>query len=537
MRQKPYDHLSTSGDMDLEWYHQKSLMAVSRRSHFSGPHGGLLIRVDARSRVGLQQQIYAAVRRAILDGVVPPGMRLASSRALAEDLCVSRTTTLLAYEQLTAEGYLATHHGSGTFVAHELPDDLARVSPPRPAARTRHPPLSRRGVALAATPSPPRRIPGPPRPFRLGAPGLDLFPLRLWSQLVNRRLKAVTLSQLDYGDAAGFRGLREAIADHVQAARGTRCTADQVVVVAGAQRGLEQICDFVLDPGDAAWLEEPGYFGARSALAGAGARIVPVAVDDHGLNVDAGVARARNARLVYVTPSHQFPLGVPMSLSRRLALLKWAGAASAWVVEDDYDSEFRYGARPVPCLHGLDVDGRVIYIGSFSKTLFPALRLGFLIVPADLREPLVSARRAAEVHPPLLEQAVLAEFMAGGHFARHLRRMRAAYRERLEALVAAAERYCAGVLHVRPVKTGLHAVADLEDVPAEVVCREARDRGVDVTPLAAYYLRRPRGTNGLVLGFGAVGPDAIRGGMERLAVAIEAARRLRRSPSGARRAS
>ena len=502
-------------------------MSSTTHSHLGRANSGLLIRIDARVRAGLQQQIYAAIRRAILDGVVAPGVQLASSRALADDLCVSRTTTLLAYEQLTAEGYVTTRHGSGTFVARELPDDLARITTPRSTTRIKHPPLSRRGAALAATPAPPRRLPGPPHPFRLGAPGLDLFPLRLWSQLVNRRLRSLTLAQLDYGDPAGFLGLREAIADHVQAARGTRCTADQVVIVGGAQRGIEQICDFVLDPGDKAWLEEPGYFGARSALAGARARIVPVPVDDYGLNVEAGIRLARDARLVYVTPSHQFPSGVPMSLPRRLALLKWASAAGAWVVEDDYDSEFRYGTRPVPCLHGLDPDGRVIYVGSFSKTLFPALRLGFLIVPADLREPLLAARRAADVHPPMLDQAVLADLMEGGHFERHLRRMRAAYRERLEALLAAANRYCAGALRVRPVKTGLHAVADLTAAPADGVCREARDRGVDVTSLAAYYLHRPRGTNGLVLGFGTVRPEAVRSGMERLASAIDAASRAR----------
>ena len=237
------------------------------------------------------------------------------------------------------------------------------------------------------------------------------------------------------------------------------------------------------------------------------------------------MTRARDARLVYVTPSHQFPIGVPMSLPRRLALLKWASAAGAWVVEDDYDSEFRYSARPVPCLHGLDTDGRVIYVGSFSKTLFPALRLGFLIVPADLREPLLAGRRAADVHPPLLEQTALADLMADGHFERHLRRMRAAYTERLGALSAATERYGSGMLRLRPVRTGLHAVADLSGASADAVCREARSRGVDVTSLSAYYLQRPRGVNGLVLGFGAVGPDGIRSGMERLAAAIEAARR------------
>src|SRR4029453_2242049 len=213
-------------------------------SHLGRSPSGLLIRIDPRARAGLQQQIYTAIRRAILDGVVTPGTQLASSRALADDLCVSRTTTLLAYEQLAAEGYVTARHGSGTFVAQELPDDLSRLSAPRLVTKPRHPPLSDRGAALATTTSPLRRFPGAPRAFRLGAPGLDLFPLRLWSQLVNRRLRTITQAHLDYGDPAGFKGLREAIADHVQAARGTRCTADQVVIVAGAQRGLEHICNF-----------------------------------------------------------------------------------------------------------------------------------------------------------------------------------------------------------------------------------------------------------------------------------------------------
>jgi Aminotransferase class I and II len=258
-----------------------------------------------------------------------------------------------------------------------------------------------------ATPRGARRLDGPPRPFRIGTPGVDLFPVRVWSRLASRRLRSVTAGQLDYGDSAGLRGLREAIAEHVKTARGTQCDADQVLVVAGAQQGLDLICRLLLDPGDPVWMEDPGYPGARSALEGAGARILPVRVDPDGLDVEAGVRTAGNARLAYVTPSHQYPLGVPMSLPRRLALLKWATAARAWVVEDDYDSEFRYGARPIPCLHGLDVDGRVIYVGSFSKTLFPALRLGFVIVPPDLQDRVVAARSAADQHPPWLEQAVL----------------------------------------------------------------------------------------------------------------------------------
>jgi len=489
------------------------------------PATSLLIRLDPRARGALQQQIYAGTRRAILDGVVAPGTRLTSSRAVAEDLGVSRTTAVLALEQLLAEGYLTARRGSGTFVAHDLPDDLPQVRASRPAPSLKHPPLSRRGAALAAAPQGARRLGGPPRPFRIGTPGVDLFPVRLWSQLVNRRLRSVTSAQLDYGEAAGLRVLREAIAEHVQTARGTECGADQVVVVAGAQQGLDLVCRLLLDRGDRVWMEEPGYPGARSALVGAGVRILPVRVDAEGLDVEAGVRQAGDARLVYVTPSHQYPLGVPMSLPRRLALLKWASRARAWVVEDDYDSDFRYGARPIPCLHGLDVDGRVIYVGSFSKTLFPALRLGFVIVPSDLQGRLVAARAAADQHPPVLDQTVLADFIVEGHFARHLRRMRAAYRERLEALAAAAERFCHGVLRLRAAQTGLHVVADLDGVDAVRVSREAAIRGVEVTPLSAYFVRRERAVNGLVLGFAAVRPEASSSGMERLAAAIETARR------------
>jgi GntR family transcriptional regulator/MocR family aminotransferase len=354
---------------------------------------------------------------------------------------------------------------------------------------------------------------------------VDLFPAALWWRLASRRLRSITPTQLDYGEPAGLRALREAIAGHVPAARGTRFGADQVLIVAGAQQGLELISRVLLDPGDRVWMEEPGYPGARSALLGAGARILPVPVDAEGLAVEAGARGAGDARLAYVTPSHQYPLGVPMGLPRRLALLRWASRAGAWVVEDDYDSEFRYGARPVPCLHGLDVDGRVIYVGSFSKTLFPALRLGFLIVPPDLQGGLVAARAAADQHPPVLDQAVLADFIGEGHFARHLRRMRLAYRERLEALTDATARYCSGALGLRPTRTGLHAIADLEGADAGRVSREAAARGVEAAPLSAYYAGRGRCPNALVLGFAAVRPEAARRAMERLAAAIEAARR------------
>jgi GntR family transcriptional regulator/MocR family aminotransferase len=485
------------------------------------PASSILIHLDPRTRGPLQQQIYSGIRVAILDGVLEPGTRLPSSRALAEELGVSRTTVLLSLEQLLSEGYLAAHRGSGTFVARELPDDLPHSGPSGPAPEPRHPPLSARGAALAAVPPAARRLAGPPRAFRIGSPALELFPLRLWSQLARRRLRSLAPEQLDYGEAKGHRDLREAIAGQVRT-RGTQCTAEQVIIVGGSQRALDLICQLLLDPGDQAWMEEPGFPGARLALLGAGARIVPVQVDADGLDVEAGARSAGGARLAYCTPSHQFPLGVPMSLPRRLALLKWASAARAWVIEDDYDGEFRYGTHPIPCLHGLDVDGRVIYVGSFSKTLFPALRLGFLIVPPDLR---VAVRRAAVAQPPVLDQAVLADFISGGHFDRHVRRMRAAYRERLAALAAAAERCCPGELHLRPVRTGLHVVADLDGVDAEKVFQEAAARGVEVTPLCSYFAHPASAANALVLGFAAVDAGAVQRGMERLAAAIAAARR------------
>jgi len=505
-------------------------MAATLDSQSPRAPAELFIRIDVRAADGLQQQVYAGVRRAILDGVLAPGTRLPSSRSLADDLRVSRTTTLMAYEQLRAEGYLAARRGSGTYVAQELPDDLPRRLAPRRLARGKHPHLSRRGAALAGTPSPARRLDGPPRPFRLGVPALDVFPIRMWTQLVARRLRSITSERLDYADAAGLLDLRQAVAEHVRTSRATACTADQVLIVAGAQRGLQLICSVLLDAGDRVWLEEPGYPGARSAFMQAGADIVPVRVDSHGLDVAAGSRQAPDARMAYVTPSNQFPLGVPMILMRRLALLKWAGRAGAWIVEDDYDSEFRYSTRPFPCLHGLDADGRVLYVGTFAKSIFPALRLGFVIVPEDIRDRFVAARRAADLHPPLLEQMALADFIGNGHYATHLRRMRSIYRERMEALAAAAAELCDGGLRLRPIQTGLHAVADLAGVDEERVCEEAAARGIEVAPLHTYFLGR-RSANGLLLGFSSTPPAQLRQGMERLADAIAAARGPARAQS------
>lgn len=484
----------------------------------------MFIRIDPRQREPLQLQIYESVRRAILGGVLAPGARLPSSRMLADELGVSRLTAVLAFEQLVAEGYITARVGAGTFVNRELPDSDALTPVSATTALVQHPQLSRRGVSLSQMPRITRKIEGPPRAFRIGTPALDRFPVTLWNRLVSRHTRRLTTPQLDYGDAAGLPALREAIAAHVSRSRGTSCSSDQVIVVAGAQQGLDMIARLLLDPGDAAWMEEPGYPGARAALTAAGARIECVPVDEQGMIVDHSTMHSSTARLVFTTPSHQFPLGVPMSLPRRLALLRWARDAQAWVVEDDYDSEFRYGSRAIPCLHGLDTDGRVIYLGSFSKTLFPGLRLGYLIVPPDLHAPLVKARLASDIHPQTFLQGVVADFIGEGHFERHVRRMNFEYRARLQALEEGVHRYCQGALELRSVTTGLHAVADLLTGDDALVCREAFARGIETMPLSAYYsTRTPSAANGLLLGFGSVLPRVVTESVKRLAAAIEAA--------------
>jgi GntR family transcriptional regulator/MocR family aminotransferase len=510
----------------------------------------LLIALDPSGGETLQNQIYSAVRRAILDGALPPGARLPSSRALAEDLAVSRTTTLLAFEQLMAEGYLQASHGSGTFVSRELPDDRVARLPRAPASGLQRP-LSKRGALLMTVPPAARRLAPGARAFRLGVPALDLFPIRTWASLAQRRVRGLSLSQLDYSDILGYRPLREAIAAHVRLARGAVCTPDQVVIVSGAQRGLDQLFRLLLDPGDVALLEEPGYPAARGALLDAGARIRPALVDAAGLNIEAaaghgkhgkhghgqhgshgkGAQRGAGAKVVYVTPSHQFPLGVLMSLPRRLALLDWATRAGAWVVEDDYDTEFRYGTRPIPCLQGLDGGERVLYVGTFAKSLFPSLRLGFAIVPLALVEPLRAARRAADGQPHHLDQLVLADFIAEGHYERHLRRMRGVYAERLQAVLDSASRYCGDALRLRPIAAGLHLVGEVSE-PDEEVAAAAAARRVEVMPLSAYYLSPAARVNGLVLGFGCVRPQGLREGMEQLAAAIDDVQRQKRLPVG-----
>jgi GntR family transcriptional regulator/MocR family aminotransferase len=391
------------------------------------------ITLDPSAATPLYRQLYEGLRAAILSGRLKAGARLPATRALASDFGVSRNTVMNAYAQLLAEGYVEGEVGSGTYVSRTLPDELLHA---RSHAIQVHQltqegrRLSQRGARLASMQVPTPRFPSGVKAFRPGIPALDAFPYELWARLMARRWRRPQRALLGYGDPAGYRPLREAIAAYLGEARAVRCRAEQVIVVAGSQQALDLTARMLLDEGEGAWIEDPGYLGARGALVGAGARLAPIPVDGEGLDVAAGEVSSPAARLVYVTPSHQYPFGVTMSLPRRLALLKWASQAGAWVIEDDYDSEYRYAGRPLAALQGLDSEGRVIYLGTFSKVLFPALRLGYMVVPPDLVDAFMAARALSDRHCPVLDQAALADFIGDGHFARHIRRMRALYAER-----------------------------------------------------------------------------------------------------------
>jgi GntR family transcriptional regulator/MocR family aminotransferase len=488
----------------------------------AAPSAALPLTLPPLARDGaasLQAQLYDALRGAVLDGRLPVGARLPATRELAADLGVSRNTVVGAYARLTAEGYLDSRVGDGAYVARALPEALlqARRAIGAPPAGSRAA-LSERGRRLVANPvSPaPTGRDGGPLAFRVAMPAPDAFPEREWTRLVEHRLRRPA-DWLGYGDPAGYRPLREAIAAYLGAVRGVRCDPGQVVVTGGSQQALDLAARLLLDPGDAVALEDPGYPGARAVLLAAGARLQPVPVDAEGLIVGSAQGSALGgARLIYVTPSHQFPLGSTMSLRRRLALLDHAARAGAWVLEDDYDGEYRYAGRPLPALQGLDDAGRVIYLGTFSKVLAPGLRLGYVVAPPALTDAFVAARALTDRGSPGLEQAVLADFVAGGGFARHVRRTRLLYAERQHTLVEAARRDLGGLLEVRPAAAGMHLVGRLPAAANDrLVWGRLADAGVSSMPLSACALAEPP-FPGLVLGYAAASPDELREGVRRL---------------------
>ncbi|MEO6526232.1 MAG: PLP-dependent aminotransferase family protein [Gemmatimonadaceae bacterium] len=462
--------------------------------------------------VPLHRQVYSRIRSSILAGIFAPGARLPSTRTLAADLGMSRITIESAFTQLTAEGFLVRRVGAGSYVAAALPEV---IRPPRRAlprvtgissisgavavrGRRGTGALSARGRSISDAALDPEPV--GVRPFQPCMPALDAFPQATWARLLSRRARRGH-ELLAYGEAAGYRPLRQAVAAYLGSARGVRCDWRQIVILTGAQQGVELVSRLLLDPGDDVWHEEPGYLGARGAFLTAGANVVPVRVDADGLDVDAGIAAAPTARLAYATPSHQFPTGATMSLARRLALLSWAERADAWVLEDDYDSEFRYTGRPIAAVQGLDAAGRVIYVGTFNKVMFPSLRLAYLVAPPDLVDAVVAARALGDGHPPVQSQAALTDFIVEGHFGAHVRQMRALYQERRDVLVDALRAALGDGLRLGPVEAGMHLALSLpRGTDDRAIAAAADAEGLAVDYLSRHYMRRSA-RRGLLLGF------------------------------------
>ena len=489
------------------------------------------VNLDPRAAAPLYRQLYERLRGQILAGRLDAGARLPSTRVLAGLLGVSRSTTALAYDLLLQEGYIESRVGDGTRVArlHAEPGQPSSARPTTPALFRHNIPLSRRGRLLADLPFPEDvavQDAGADghqgNPFRISQPDIAHFPYATWARLVARRARHALPRVALYQHPHGYLPLREAIAAHIGLTRGVSCTPEHIIITAGTQEALALLAQVVADPGDPVWLEDPGYTGARGALLAAGATLIPVPVDHEGLDVGAGRQLCPQARLAVVTPSHQFPTCVTMSLRRRLALLAWAREADAWIVEDDYDSEYRFGGRPLEALHGLDSEGRVLYVGTFSKVLFPSMRLGYLVAPSDLLPAVRAARRFVDIHPPILGQMALADFIAEGHFARHLRRMRPLYQARRDALAQALRGELGDLLDVVVPQAGLNLAAWLPaGIDSRAIAARIAAQGL-ILPALSRFSRRPLERDGWLFGFASAAPEALRAGVHTLARAVRA---------------
>ncbi len=478
--------------------------------------------IDPDAPTPRYRQVFEQLRSAILDGRLRSGRRLPSTRALAKELGVSRNTVMAAYDQLFAEGYIDGTVGSGTRVSDTVPENVLEARNPSggPVAATK---TSRRAISKTADAL--QSAPGRTRTgndgiaFRSGSPEIDQFPWNLWSRMTSRFWRQPPRQLLSYGAVGGYMPLRTAIADYLRAVRGLTCEAEQVIVTTGAQQAIDLIARCLLNRGDRVWVEEPGYAGIRGVMTAVGASLVPVPVDKEGLDVDTGRTMCPDARMAIVTPSHQYPLGAVMSLPRRLKLLEWAAANDAWILEDDYDSEYRYAGRPISALQGLDADGSVIYVGTFSKVLFPAIRLGYMVLPPNLVDPMMRIRECLDEQTPIAMQPVLAEFVESGHFAAHVRRMRVLYAERQALLIQCLERELSDAFEVSPDEAGMHIVVRFKPhVPINDTELEhaAAAAGLSVHALSGYYAGDVR-ENGLILGYAGVEPRLIERGVKTLA--------------------
>lgn len=486
--------------------------------------GGALLptlRVDRTSGRPIVVQLVSAIRELILSGVLAPGQRLPSSRTFASDQGISRTTAIAVYESLVAEGLIVSQVGSGSYVSDVLKSKVESETADRAAKAAQPTRLANLAQRASEQFFPRLSHPRQPRPFVTGMPALDLFPMPLWAKLTARHLRSARGHMLGYAEASGLKELRVAIASHLRANRGIICDPEEVFILNGAQEAFNRIGSTLLDPGDPVWFENPGPIGARNSLLSCGARLVPVPVDDEGIDVAAGLAVEPNFRLAFVTPSHQHPLGAVMSLQRRFELIQAAERADAWIVEDDYDGEFYYSGHPPPTLKSVDTVGRVIYVGTFSKSLFPGLRIGFMVVSGPLSEVFARISGATLQGVSTLMQSVVASFIEEGHFASHIRRMRKTYMERHDVLIEAAERRLAGVVAVKRTESGIQTVGHLlTNHDEQSVADAAAVREVIVAPLARFCIA-PIAARGFALGFSTSTPAEIRVGVDRLATAIE----------------
>lgn len=487
--------------------------------------GGVLLptlRVERGTARPVSSQLVSALRELVLSGAIAPGQRLPSSRTLARDQGISRTTAIGVYETLGAEGLIVSKVGAGSYVSDALrAKTLARIEPAGAAPRRQPTRLARLMQNATEQFFPRLAHPAQPRAFVTGLPAFDIFPMALWAKLAARHWRDPRSLAFGYPEPGGLAALRQAIATHLRANRGIVCDAGEVFILNGAQEAFNRIGSALLDPGDAVWFENPGAIGARNSLLSSGARLVPVPIDAQGIDVAAGLKREPNFRLAFVTPSHQHPLGVTMSLQRRFELLQAAERADAWIIEDDYDGEFYYSGYPQPTLKSVDTSGRVIYVGTFSKSLFPGLRLGFLVATGALSEVFGRIAGATLQGTPTHLQAIVASFLEEGHFTSHIRRMRKVYAERQDVLLEAARAKLAGMLDVVPSESGFQTVGHLRlPLNEQAVAEAAASRGVTVAPIGRFCIE-PTDVKGFALGFSTSPPRELRSGVTTLASVLE----------------
>lgn len=524
----PFDKFSIA----REWFYAKSHFGNIDKTTLDLPTMDLLINLDGQSSTPLQRQLYDALREAILGGRLVPGQKLPASRDLARSLGVSRTTVTLTYESLLTEGYLEAQTGAGTFVGRSLPDDLLRpASGPLRSGHRKQPAqssapkspgkrLSKFGQYLKSNEpmGPPEE---PPIQFSFGRPDIDEFPMRQWLQLLNHHAKQRNLSLLELPKKSkGYLPLREAIAGYLARARAVKADPEQIIIVNGSQQALDLVARVMIEHGDKVAIEDPCFLGAKTIFEANGAKLCPLPVDENGIVLDQLREDTMPAvKLIYVTPSHQFPMGVSLCLPRRLELLSWAQRTGTYVIEDDYDSEFRYCGRPVPALAGLDQSESVIYVGTFSKTLFVSLRLGYLLVPRSLAGIFAHAKWVTDRHSPVLEQQVLADFITSGQYERHIRRMRALYERRRAIMLESLREHFGDNCKIFGENSGIHVLVRFRTkMSGSEISQAALEKGVLALP--AIYMTEPQ-TADMVLCYGGVKDENIRAGIRLLSQVIQ----------------